>query len=427
MRDHHIPSPLPVCVNLVTVLSNLLISRSDKNQCQRNLMKLRNRVSLLLLAGLVAVGGTSCNPKQSNTNKKTTNEPQAKPGKWIAQYRSPASLSYSGYNLGVFFYNGISVVSRDVVFVCGDMPNPKGGEERVGVVLRTTDGGTNWIETPMEKPGILITALNSLHFINPQVGWVVGADSGNDGIILKTTDRGSSWSVTRIGYKQVPVAVFFSDPDHGWIGGATPLPGEEEGIGGPSAILATTDGGSTWNAQNHIPISILRITFVDNSTGWASGTNGVIYNTIDGGNSWDRQRTEIEAGDGPVDPLAEGAKKFAVRGLQFIDKDHGFAAATGAEQQAGRMLVTSNGGAAWRRQWMVNGAGVRDVFFLNTNQGWAPTDQGPYINYTVDGGKSWLSEPKVFEQEMATSRVAGADSTHVWAVGGGAIFFRVSE
>jgi len=389
-------------------------------------MELRNRVSPLLLAVLVALGGSSCNPKQSNTNKKPTSEIPAKAGKWIAQYRAPASLSYSGYNLGVFYYNGISVVSPDVVFVCGDMPNPKGGEERIGVILRTTNGGKNWIETPIEKPGMLITKLNSLHFINSDLGWVVGADSGNDGIVLKTTDGGSSWSVARIGYKQVPVTVFFSDADHGWIGGATPLQGEEEGIGGPSAILATNDGGNTWNAQNNIPISILRITFVDKSIGWASGTNGVIYNTIDGGRTWDKQRTEIEAGDGPVDPHGEGAKKFAVRGLQFIDKDHGFASATAAEQPAGRMLVTSNGGAAWRRQWMVN-AGVRDVFFLSPNQGWALTDQGPYINYTVDGGKSWLSEPKVFEQEMTTSRVAGADPAHVWAVGGGAIFFRVVD
>ena len=115
-----------------------------------------------------------------------------------------------------------------------------------------------------------------------------------------------------------------------------------------------------------------------------------------------------------------------IRGLQFIDKDHGFAAAGSTEQQAGRMLVTSNGGAAWRRQWMVASA-VRDVFFLNTNEGWALTDQGPYINHTVDGGRSWLSEPKVFEQDVAIARVAGADASHVWAVGGGAIFFRVSE
>jgi photosystem II stability/assembly factor-like uncharacterized protein len=391
-------------------------------------MESRNWVSPLLFALLIALAGSGCNSQQSNSNKKPTSEVQAKVGKWVAQYRSPASLSYSGYNLGVFYYTGISVVSPDVVFVCGDMPNPKGGgEERVGVILRTADGGKNWNETTIEKPGMLITSLNSLHFINSDVGWVVGADSGRDGIVLKTSDGGSSWSVTRLGYKQIPVTVFFSDADHGWIGGASPLPGEEEGVGGPSAILATNDGGSTWNAQNNIPVSILRIAFADKLTGWASGTNGVIYNTIDGGRTWDRQRTEIEAGDGPVDPHGEGAKKFAIRGLQFIDKDHGFAAAIAAEQQAGRMLVTTNGGTSWRRQWLVNGAGVRDVFFLNPNQGWALTDQGPYINYTVDGGKSWLSEPKVFEQDMTTSRVAGADATHVWAVGGGAIFFRVSE
>jgi photosystem II stability/assembly factor-like uncharacterized protein len=390
-------------------------------------MKLRNWVSTLLFAVLIALGASSCNRQQTNSNKNPTSEIPAKPGKWIAQYRSPTSLSYSGYNLGVFFYNGISVLSPDVVFVCGDMPNPKGGEERVGVILRTTDGGKNWVEKTIEQPGILITSLNSLHFISPDVGWIVGKDSGNDGILLKTPDGGSSWSVMRIGYKQIPVAVFFADADHGWIGGATPLPGEEEGIGGPSAILATTDGGNTWNAQNNIPISILRIYFVDNSTGWASGTNGIIYKTIDGGRTWDRQRTEIETGDGPIDLQGEGAKKFAVRGLQFIDKNHGFAAASATEQQTGRMLVTTNGGAAWRRQWAVNGSGVRDVFFLNPNQGWALTDQGPYINYTVDGGKSWLSEPKIFEQDMTTSRVAGADAAHVWAVGGGAIFFRVSE
>jgi len=245
--------------------------------------------------------------------------------------------------------------------------------------------------------------------------------------LLKSTDGGSSWAVSRVGYKQVPVAVFFSDADNGWIGGATPAPGEEDGIGGPSAILATTDGGRTWNAQNHIPVSILRFSFLDKMTGWASGTQGAIYSTTNGGGTWDRQRTEIEAGDGPVDPHGEGAKHFAIRGLQFLDKDHGFAAATATEQQAGRMLVTSNGGTAWRRQWMVAGAGVRDLYFVNPNEGWALTDQGPYVNHTIDGGKSWVSEPKVFEQDVASSRIAGADASHVWAVGGGAIFFRVSE
>lgn len=390
-------------------------------------MEFSLRTTAFLLASILALGGSSCKTPQTNGNRQVGTRATPKPAKWVAQYRSPASLSYSGVNLSVFFYSGISVVSPSVVFVCGDTPNLKGADERVGVILRTTDGGQHWTDTPIELPGILIPTLNSIHFISPDVGWAVGVDSGKDGVILKTTDGGSSWAVTRLTQKQTPISVFFTDADSGWIGGSTPLLGDEDSIGGPSAILATTDGGLTWQPQYNVPLSILRIFFVDKMNGWASGTKGVIYNTTDGGRTWDKQRTEIEASDGPVDFASDGFKQFAIRGLQFIDEDHGFAAAGATEKQAGRMLVTSNGGATWHRQWIVAGAAVRDVFFLSPNEGWALTDQGPYINHTVDGGRAWLSEPKVFEQDVALSRVAGADAEHVWAVGGGAIFFRVSE
>lgn len=390
-------------------------------------MEYSKRAVPFLLAILIASGTSSCKTGQVNSNRQGTADATAKPAKWIAQYRSPASLSYSGVNLSVFYYSGISVVSPSTVFVCGDTPNSKVQDERVAVILRTTDGGQNWTDTPVELPGIHIPTLNAIHFISPEIGWTVGVDSGGDGIVLKTTDSGSSWAATRIDHKEVPTTVFFVDSDNGWIGGATPSPGEDDDMGGPSAILATTDGGHTWYPQYNVPLSILRIVFVDRVNGWSSGTKGAIYNTSDGGRTWDKQRTEIDAGDGPVDPRGEGAKNYAIRGLQFIDKDNGFAAATATEQPGGRMLVTTNGGGAWRRQWMVAGAGVRDVFFLNPNEGWALTDQGPYINHTIDGGRSWLSEPKVFEQDVAISRLAGADAGHVWAVGGGAIFFRVSE
>ena len=272
-------------------------------------MEFNKRKALFLLASLIALGASSCKTPQSNGNGQGVPAATPRPAKWVAQYRSPASLSYSGVNLSVFYYTGISVVSPSVVFVCGDTPNPGSLEERVGVIVRTTDGGQHWTDTQVELPGMVIPSLNAIHFISPDVGWAVGVDSGGDGIVLKTTDTGSSWAPTRIGYKQVPVAVFFVDADNGWIGGATPPPGEDEGMGGPSAILATTDGGHTWNSQNNVPLSILRIFFADKMNGWASGTSGVIYNTTDGGRSWDKQRTEIEAGDGPVDPRGEGAKR----------------------------------------------------------------------------------------------------------------------
>jgi photosystem II stability/assembly factor-like uncharacterized protein len=390
-------------------------------------MQFNKQAASAALALLIALGAVGCNGSKGNNNQNGQPGPEVKRGKWIAQYRSPASAKYSGFNLAVFYYTGISVVSPNVVFVCGDTPSATSGDERVAVIVRTTDGGKTWIDTPIELPKIQIPTFNAIHFISPDVGWAVGLDSGNDGIIVKTTDGGLSWAATRIGDKEVPTTVFFVDANNGWIGGATPKPGEEEGIGGPSALLATTDGGSTWQARHNLPVSIYRIVFADKMNGWASASKGAIYHTDDGGLSWDTQRTEIESSDGPIDPKGEGAKQFAVRGLQFIDKDHGFAAAMATEGEAGRMLVTSNGGTVWRRQWQLPNAGVRDVFFLTPSEGWALTDQGPYIEHTVDGGRSWLSEPKVFEQDVTLSRLAGSDAGHMWAVGGGAIFFRVSD
>lgn len=389
-------------------------------------MEFARRAAVLVAVSLAALLTLNCTSSPTG-NRQSQPEANTRPAKWVAQYRSPASAKYSGTTLAAFFYSGISVVSPEVVFVCGDMPDPKIEDERVGVVLKTTDGGAHWMETPIAVPKMQVPTLNSIHFVSPDVGWAVGADSGQVAVVLKTTDGGARWTPSRINHKQIPTTVFFLDSETGWMGGATPPPGEEEGIGGPSAILGTTDGGATWTSQYNVPISVSDIFFVDKMTGWASGSKGAIYATTDGGLTWNTQRTEIEAGDAPIDPSSEGAKQFVIRGVQFLDKDHGFAAATATEEDAGRMLATSNGGSSWRRQWMVSGGGVRDVFFVSISEGWAFTDEGQYVYHTVDGGKSWLSEPKVFDQDVTLSRFGGAGADRIWAVGPGAIFYRVRE
>lgn len=389
-------------------------------------MKFTKRAARHLFVLFIAAAGMCCNSFGNKNGSQSKDAASSKPGHWVAQYRTPASLNYSGMNLAVFYYSGISVVSSDIVFVCGDIPSPK-TDERQGIIVRTTDGGQNWIETSIQLPGFDIQALNAIHFISPDLGWAVGADSAGDGLVVKSTDGGSTWAATRISYKEVPTTVFFADADNGWIGGATPPPGEEEGLGGPTAILATTDGGHTWQAQHNIPVSIYRVFFLDRTNGWASGSKGMLYNTSDGGRTWDAQRTELETSDGPVDLNGEGTKQFEMRSVQFIDKDHGFAAATATEEQTGRLIMTSNGGAAWRRVWNVKGAGVRDVFFISPDEGWAITDSGQYVYHTIDGAKSWLSEPRVFDQDVSPSRFGGTDASHLWLVGGGAIFRRVTD
>src|SRR5262249_20409820 len=263
-------------------------------------MLIAKRVAVLATLLTAFSGIAGCNNSRSTSNQTRQADGQStKSAKWIAQYRSPLTTGLTGPNLTSYFYSRISVVNQNVVFVCGDMPVGKNSDERIGVVLKTVDGGQKWSESTMHAPGMSITTLNGIHFINENMGWLVGAEGSEDsrsGVVLKTTDGGTSWSAARLVGQQIPTTVLFTDENTGFIGGATPPPGEDVGEGGPSAILGTTDGGKTWQPQINLSISMYDLYFLDKMNGWASGSKGSIYHTNDGGRTWNSQRTEIETG-----------------------------------------------------------------------------------------------------------------------------------
>src|SRR4051794_20210945 len=62
-----------------------------------------------------------------------------------------------------------------------------------GTVWHSLDAGKNWERLPCGQRG----SLQSLHFLSPYVGWVVGREAlpggGSAGIVLYTKDGGLSW------------------------------------------------------------------------------------------------------------------------------------------------------------------------------------------------------------------------------------------
>ena len=309
------------------------------------------------------------------------------------------------------------------------MPNPANQNRSIGVIVSTTNGGQSWTETLLEQLGDKDTALNSIHFVNPDVGWIVGATSKNEasreGTLLKTSDGGKTWSVSKLPFNQIPTSIYFIDENKGWMGGSTPLPTDADEDGGPSDLLATTDGGSTWQAQRRLPISIAEIFFLNSDTGWVSGYRGAIYQTTDNGRTWNRQRSEIEFDDSFRDLSGDGSKNFIISGIHFFDAQHGLAAAGEAEDDIGRVVGTVNGGASWSRKLSSQEDGIHDVFLVSPTEGWAVARFPKYIYHTLDGGSYWETETIEFEQEVPFFKIAGANASHIWAVGGGAIFFRI--
>jgi photosystem II stability/assembly factor-like uncharacterized protein len=394
-------------------------------------MHRNKQLGLFTVVLCVALITGSCKWFRANNNKNTSSS-TPKLARWVTQYRSPLAQGLTGNDLAEsFYYSSISVLSPNLVYVGGDMRNPKNREDRVGVLVKTTDGGQTWSETILERQGVADIRINGMAFADADTGYAVGRIQGNTGIIFKTADGGKTWSSSLLAsVKQVPTCIFLADAETGWMGGATSVEeeDEEEGEpGGPSDLLATTDGGKTWQSQVRLNVSIYDIQFLDKTTGWASGSKGAIYHTTNGGLTWDKQRSELEAGDAFTLPGSEGAKMFDMSGISFPDTEHGYAVARSREEDTGRVLGTSNGGAAWAKQRIIADSGARDIFFVNANEGWILTDKGSYIYHTVDSNRTWLSEKKDLEFDPPLSRLGAADAQHVWAVGGGVILVRQSD
>ncbi|HKP11100.1 MAG TPA: YCF48-related protein, partial [Blastocatellia bacterium] len=335
------------------------------------------RVSRLTVVLCLALVTGSCKWFQSSSNK-NAGGPAPKLGRWVEQYRSPLAQGLTGNDLvESFYYSSIAVLSPTLVYVAGDMRNPKNKEDRVGVVVKTTDGGKTWQETILEQQGVADIRINAMAFGDQDTGYVVGRTLGDDAIMFKTTNGGQTWTFSRLGtVKQIPTCLFMADGQTGWMGGSTSIDAEEEDANGPSDLLATTDGGQTWQSQVRLSVSLFDIQFLDKATGWASGSKGAIYHTTNGGLTWDRQKSELEP-DEPISlPGTEGAKLFKMTGISFTDAEHGYAAARASEEDTGRVIGTTNGGAAWAKQRIVADSGARDLFFVNANEGWIITDKG---------------------------------------------------
>lgn len=107
----------------------------------------------------------------------------------------------------------------------------------VGTVLKTTDGGTNWIRVTDPEDNMRCLEIEAL---DASTAWVTGSDAATTVkfLIYKTTDGGMTWSKQYDQYVMRGFGIRFFDVNNGLA------------VGGPDGnwkILTTTNGGTTWN------------------------------------------------------------------------------------------------------------------------------------------------------------------------------------
>ncbi|MDR3610076.1 MAG: YCF48-related protein [Ignavibacteriaceae bacterium] len=179
-------------------------------------------------------------------------------------------------------------------------------------------------------------------------------------------------------------------------------------------ILRSTDGGTTWNANN-VSSSIIFYgsAFTPSGTGWLVGNAGTILKTTNSGLSWNLQNSGVSS-------VVTGIYAFDNQIVIAITSD-------------GTVIKTTNGGTTWSLQATIPNAGVlRSVHFLDTQTGFIAGGNfsgtlyftGGYVYKTTDGGTTWKL---VFSSSRILTGVQAVSNTMVYTVGLNGYFYRSTD
>jgi photosystem II stability/assembly factor-like uncharacterized protein/tetratricopeptide (TPR) repeat protein len=139
---------------------------------------------------------------------------------------------------------------------------------------------------------------------------------------------------------------------------------------------------SAGDLRNFEDAALHAVQFVDDNEGWTVGDDGVVWHTMDGGGTWERQPTGVRA---------------SLRSVHFLNPYTGWIA--GREElphgtaSAGVLLYTNDGGLKWQLVNTNTLPGLNRIQFVNQQTGFAvgdSTEQFPTgIFRTTDAGRSW--------------------------------------
>ncbi len=312
------------------------------------------------------------------------------------------------------FYD-VQALSTDRAFVVG-----YGGK-----ILETGDGGRTW-ET---RPSGVDNALYSVRFTDERHGWI----AGQDGVVLHTDDGGKSWQkqeanayIEEGGVRQ-PVYLFALhavDNDHAWaVGDRSILTSTADGgrtwRSRKVAMELDVSGGESLASADPI---LYDVKFIDLQHGWIVGEFGKILYTADGGETWREQERTLMEGTGIFD-LLDLPTLFSVHAI-----DGQKVVASGLE---GRLARTTDGGQRWTFDAVeVDEVPLVDPLFevveFPDGSGWAAGAAGEVLRR--EAGDSAWKRAKLGQDVLTWLHgVSFSDQQHGWLVGGYGLIFRTTD
>jgi len=169
----------------------------------------------------------------------------------------------------------------------------------------------------------------------------------------------------------------------------------------PTYLLATNDGGRTWEKRlSEENGSLQSLVFIDGTTGWIAGselqdgvTSALILTSTDRGETWEKRSLDFSV------PFSS---------LSFCTRDVAWASGGNA------IVQTTDGGGTWRQQYTgERGDHLYSIFCLSSEEVWAVGERGLVLN-TINGGKNWTKRD--LRVDVTLSRIRFFGNTG-WIVG----------
>jgi photosystem II stability/assembly factor-like uncharacterized protein len=241
----------------------------------------------------------------------------------------------------------IKFINRNTGWACGD-----------GVILKTTNAGTNWAIQTQPATNKFLYSINP---VNENICYCVGWFE----TILKTTNGGTNWLAIRNGPDATGAcywASFFLNENTGWVGGSN------------QKILKTTNGGITLDSIYLFVGNIMDIYFKDSLNGFLCGEGGLTRKTTNGGINWFTPNIQLHG------------NLYNFYKVSFINQ-YGWLVGN-----VNPVYRTTDFGSNWDSIGYVTGSNeIYFSVFSSVNTGWAGGTYGRMFK-TTNSGFTWTRE-----------------------------------